>query len=217
VRRDIIAANRLEADKMIQTGSDPIAPMIIPGDLESAAKHHDMRARPRQSRVTHLAIFAVTTCIALLFLYAAMPLTVGATDRLSTFIGGADIYVIPTPLPTATPTPQPSVRNPGPIPSNPGTQAIIAEIQSVFGSYASSALVVARCESSYNPLAYNPIPVLGSHAMGVFQILYPITWQRTAQAAKSPYDANANILAAHEIFVNDGYSWREWACASALG
>jgi hypothetical protein len=85
-------------------------------------------------------------------------------------------------------------------------------IISVFGPYAGGALRVARCESGLNAYAYNRISVRGSHSVGVFQILYPSTWRSTAQAARSPYNAWANILAAHEIFVRDGHSWREWVC-----
>ncbi len=87
-------------------------------------------------------------------------------------------------------------------------------INQVFGSYAGGALNVARCESGFNPLAYNPISNGGNHAEGVFQILYPSTWDGTSEAANSPYNAMANILAAHQIFVRDGYSWREWSCAA---
>ena len=73
-------------------------------------------------------------------------------------------------------------------------------------------LRIAQCESGLNPNAYNPISIGGSHAEGVFQILYPSTWSGTPQAASSPYDAWANIQAAHAIFMRDGYSWREWTC-----
>ncbi len=90
--------------------------------------------------------------------------------------------------------------------------SVASMIYAVFGPYAPSAMNVARCESGFNPSAYNPQPVLGSHAMGVFQILYPVTWNTTPEAGASPYDAHANILAAHAIFVRDGYSWREWQC-----
>jgi LysM repeat protein len=94
----------------------------------------------------------------------------------------------------------------------PHGSSVASMIYSVFGSYASGAMRVANCESGLNPRAYNPVSVGGSHAMGVFQILYPSTWMGTPQAANSPYDPMANILAAHNIFVRDGYSWREWVC-----
>jgi LysM repeat protein len=81
-------------------------------------------------------------------------------------------------------------------------------IDEIFGSYAASAKSVAMCESGMNPNATNP----SSNASGVFQILYPSTWNTTTQAGQSPYNAQANITAAHEIFVRDGYSWREWSC-----
>lgn len=89
---------------------------------------------------------------------------------------------------------------------------VTSMINQVFGSDASGALRVATCESSLNPGATNSISVGGSHAAGVFQILYPSTWAGTSQAANSPYSAQANILAAHEIFLRDGHSWREWVC-----
>jgi LysM repeat protein len=85
-------------------------------------------------------------------------------------------------------------------------------ISQVFGPYASSAMAIASCESGFNPNATNPTPIVGSHAAGVFQILYPSTWSGTPYGGASPYDAWSNINAAHSIFVRDGYSWREWQC-----
>jgi LysM repeat protein len=85
-------------------------------------------------------------------------------------------------------------------------------INQVFGPYAAGAKHVAMCESSLNPNATNSISIGGSHAAGLFQILYPSTWYTTKQAANSPYNASANIHAAYEIFARDGYSWREWVC-----
>ncbi len=92
------------------------------------------------------------------------------------------------------------------------SDTVTGMISSVFGPYAVGALRVARCESGLNAHAYNRISIWGSHSVGVFQILYPSTWRSTAQAARSPYNAWANILAAHEMFVRDGHSWREWVC-----
>jgi LysM repeat protein len=85
-------------------------------------------------------------------------------------------------------------------------------IHEVFGSDAPSATHIAMCESTLNPYAVNSIPIGGSHAKGLFQILYPSTWSTTSQSGMSPFDARANAIAAHEIFVRDGHSWREWAC-----
>ena len=125
------------------------------------------------------------------------------------------VVITPTPVPQQvknTPTQVPAT--PIPYPTSPGQAGVIAMIEQVFGSYAGGALNVARCESGFNPLAYNPVSIGGSHAAGVFQILYPSTWDGTSEAASSPYSAKANILAAHQIFVRDGYSWREWSCAA---
>ena len=119
--------------------------------------------------------------------------------------------IAPTPIPQPVkiiPTPLPTI----PVPTSPGQAAVIAMIKQVFGSYAPGAMQVAKCESGLNPLAYNPISIGGSHAEGLFQILYPSTWRGTSEASSSPYSAMANTLAAHQIFVRDGYSWREWTC-----
>ncbi|HLZ23434.1 MAG TPA: hypothetical protein VKQ30_15075 [Ktedonobacterales bacterium] len=113
----------------------------------------------------------------------------------------------PKPRPTATPVPYSPPRG-----SNPGQQAVINEIVAVFGGYSQGALAVARCESGYDPNAWNSYPIGNSHAEGVFQILYPSTWDTTSFAADSPYNYVDNILAAHQIFSRDGNSWREWAC-----
>jgi LysM repeat protein len=92
------------------------------------------------------------------------------------------------------------------------SNSVAGMIYQVFGPYGAAAVRVATCESGLNPSAYNPISIGGSHAEGVFQILYPSTWAGTPQAGSSPYNAWANIQAAHTIFMRDGYSWREWTC-----
>lgn len=80
-------------------------------------------------------------------------------------------------------------------------------IHQVFGSYGDQAVRISMCESSLNPNAYNGI--LG--AAGLFQII-PGTWASTSYASQSVYNPVANMKAAYEIFVRDGYSWREWEC-----
>jgi soluble lytic murein transglycosylase-like protein len=85
---------------------------------------------------------------------------------------------------------------------------IVNVIRGVFGSETDQAIRVAQCESGLNPGAYNP-----SGAMGLFQIM-PGTWAGTSQRGASPYDPVANTTAAHDIFVRDGHSWREWVCRS---
>lgn len=80
-------------------------------------------------------------------------------------------------------------------------------IRQEFGPYGDGAVNVAMCESSLNPNAYNG--VLG--AAGLFQII-PGTFASTSYAGQDVYNPVVNIKAAHEIFVRDGYSWREWAC-----
>jgi outer membrane protein assembly factor BamB len=125
----------------------------------------------------------------------------------------------PTPTATASQAPTPTVfatatpaSQSGSTPASADRSTIIAEITTIFGSYAPAALKVADCESGYDAFAYNPIAVGNSHAEGVFQILYPSTWDTTPYRTASPYDALANIKAAYAIFQRDGYSWREWEC-----
>lgn len=80
-------------------------------------------------------------------------------------------------------------------------------IREVFGPYGDGAVRVAMCESGLNPNAYNG--TLG--AAGLFQII-PGTFASTSYRGQSVYNPLVNIKAAHEIFVRDGYNWREWAC-----
>ncbi len=95
-----------------------------------------------------------------------------------------------------------------PIPIAPAG-SVRGMIIQVFGPYAAKAIRVAMCESGLNPNARNP-----SGASGVFQFL-PSTWAMTPYHAASPFNAWANINAAHWLFVRDGYSWREWQCGAA--
>jgi hypothetical protein len=88
-----------------------------------------------------------------------------------------------------------------------GSGSVQGMIRSVFGAYANQALAIAACESGYNPGATNR----SSGAAGVFQFLRS-TWAHTPYAGSSPYNAGANIQAAHWLFARDGYSWREWSC-----
>ena len=94
----------------------------------------------------------------------------------------------------------------------PAAASLRGVINDVFGADAVAATRIATCESSLNPYAVNGIAIGGSHAKGLFQILHPSTWSTTSQAGMSPFDARANAIAAHEIFMRDGHSWREWAC-----
>jgi outer membrane protein assembly factor BamB len=119
---------------------------------------------------------------------------------------------IPTATPSATVTPPSSESTPPVTADSADRSAIIANIITVFGPYAAAALAVAECESGYNAFAYNPKAVGNAHAEGVFQILYPSTWNTTPYRTASPYDPLTNIKAAYYIFQRDGYSWREWEC-----
>jgi hypothetical protein len=157
-------------------------------------------------------VVALAMVIALMsVLTLSSPLGYGAA-----FTGSFQAYAnavawIPTPTPTPTATPIPAAGSVA-LPASPGQQVVIDEIKQIFGSYAQGALNISHCESGWDPSARNPYPVGNSHAEGVFQILYPSTWDTTSYASRNPYDYDANIRAAYEIFSRDGNSWREWAC-----
>lgn len=166
-----------------------------------------------QSFWMQFLVAMLTSVILVSTVALATPLGRGmASAATGQFNTSSSAFIIPpTPTVTATPRPKYYAPNPG---NNPGTQAIINDIIAVFGSYAQGALNIARCESGYDPNAVNSYPIGNSHASGVFQILYPSTWNTTSYASYSPFDYDRNIHAAYQIFHRDGNSWREWACKS---
>lgn len=175
------------------------------------SKRHHLRWRWRRPTLIHWMGLFVLLVMSCGFLFGAPVLKTGEQQQTLTFKTGAGSVLMPTPTPT---TPPPTA-TPAPRPTQPpssGGGSVIGIIQAVFGSYSNAAITVARCESSLNPSAINPTSIGGSHAEGLFQILYPSTWGSTSQAGNSPYDAQSNTLAAYEIFQRDGYSWREWSC-----
>ncbi|MDE3230306.1 MAG: hypothetical protein KGO05_10525 [Chloroflexota bacterium] len=186
---------------------------IIPGarKYRRPARIVPRRSGPR-SAVAQFAVSTIATALVAAALALSTPLGhstgLNLDTVLNSYAGAAAI--IPTPTPTTRPTPTPSFRPPSG--ANPGQQAVINNIVAVFGGYSAGALAVSKCESGYDPNAWNSYPILGSHASGVFQILYPSTWNSTSYASYSPFNADANIRAAYQIFKRDGYSWREWQC-----
>ncbi len=215
VRRDVIAANQPPPTAalvaMPARQAEVRVPTIITGDGQPTRVPPILsRAQPR-SRQMRVALIGLAGVVVLLFLFAATPLTAGATNRISSLIAGANVLSYPTATPTVTPIPDP-YSGPG-IGYNPGKQAVINDIKAVFGpKYSLGALNVSHCESGFDPNAWNKIAILGSHAEGVFQILFPSTWLGTAYASQSPYNYDANIHAAYQIFSRDGFTWREWEC-----
>ena len=176
------------------------------------SKRHHLCWRWWRPTLIHWMGLFVLLVVSCGFLFGAPVLKNGDQGQALTFktgAGGSVLLPTPTattPPPTATPAPRP------PQPPSSGGGSVIGIIQAVFGSYSNAAITVARCESSLNTSAINPTSIGGSHAEGLFQILYPSTWGTTSQAGNSPYDAQSNTLAAYEIFQRDGYSWREWSC-----
>lgn len=185
---------------LIRGTSKPLIPYtpIVP-------KRHGPRSFMSQFIISMVAVMTIFTVLTL-----ASPL-----GHSQAFAGTFQTYAnaVPwVPTPTPTPKPKPAPAYVPPQGANPGQQAIINDIAAVFGQYASGAMNVARCESGFDPNAWNPYAIGGSHASGIFQILYPSTWSTTSWSGYSPYNYDANIHAAYQIFSRDGYSWREWSC-----
>ena len=200
-RQLALKSGAAESQALLIRGTDkPLKPYtpIVP-------KRQGPRSFMSQFIVAMVAVMTIFTVLTL-----ASPL-----GHSEAFAGTFQTYAnavpwVPTPTPTPKPTPVPAFS--APAGANPGQQAVINDIVAIFGSYANGAINVARCESGFDPNAWNPYAIGGSHASGVFQILYPSTWDTTSWASSSPYNYDANIRAAHQIFVRDGYSWREWSC-----
>jgi len=206
-------AERERALAAINAAGDT-ATTVIPGARKYRAPALTIvprRSGPR-SAVAQFVVSMIVTALLVSALALSTPLGKAAALDVS---GATQSYSgvtpwLPTPTPTRKPTPKPSYLPPAG--ANPGQQAIIDQIVAVFGTYSQGALAIAKCESGYDPNAWNSYPIMNSHASGVFQILYPSTWNTTSYASSSPFNADANIHAAYLIFQRDGYSWREWQC-----
>jgi hypothetical protein len=210
--RELAPADHSDA-RVAATAPAEEEPAIFIRGAHRAPRYNYARVVPRRQESRSLAIQFIAAMMGMMVLFsiftAASPL-----GKSIASLGFVEAYANAIPwVPTATPRPKPKPAPVNNLPgANPGTQAVINEIVSVFGAYSQGALNVARCESGYDPNARNPYAVGNSHAEGVFQILYPSTWDTTVYANYSAYDANLNIHAAYQIFARDGDSWREWAC-----
>ena len=119
----------------------------------------------------------------------------------------------PPPKPSPSPTPSPS---PSPTPTDPGAEAVMAMIRADFAPLGTQTVDVALCvadkESSYNPLAENPV----TGAAGVYQFI-PSTWTSLSSAAgwggASVFDAEANVGVAAWTVTNFG--WSNWSATAA--
>jgi hypothetical protein len=181
------------------------SPAQLPAPLAHAARlARALRTRPAL-RVAQWLVALAVVAAAVLALGAANRDSGPAGDAVRLWESHAGFKVVP-----------PNVTPPGGWQAyDAGKRAIIEQVALEFGpgsQTAQDAVNVAWCESDFNPQARNSVAIGGSHAEGVFQILWPGTWNTTSQAAHSPFDVDANILAAHELWSRDGQSWVEWSC-----
>lgn len=93
------------------------------------------------------------------------------------------------------------------------TNPIESEIKRVFGVYWQEALKIANCESHLNPQAINDNRKWGGIGVdrGIFQIndvFHPGVPDWCAFSYK------CNIEYAHRMFVNDGNTFKRWACGN---
>lgn len=137
----------------------------------------------------------------------------------------------PTAHPTAQPTLQPTAQPTGiPCGVTPprdyqwavtrmrtlDTDHLLGLVEHYFGQWTCQAMAVIDCESHWNPTAWNTTYWYGGHASGVFQIIYPTTWQQTWVGQVHPTQQDAfnpalNIQAAWVLF-STTHDWRLWAC-----
>ena len=106
------------------------------------------------------------------------------------------------------PVPAPVVA-PAPVYTGGSIQDIIVAAASRWGADANQLLRVAKCESGYNPNAYNA----SSGASGLFQFL-PSTWAansvRAGYSGASPFDPVASANTAAMMFRNGQAG--QWVC-----
>jgi hypothetical protein len=116
-----------------------------------------------------------------------------------------------TPPKSVPKTSSTSSSSPPAVPSAAGTAtgAIPDIIRAAFAPLGPTAvdwaLRVAKCESGYNPNAYNP----AGPYMGLFQFAAG-TWARTPYGGQSPYDPVANANAAAWLYASSGPG--QWGC-----
>ena len=130
---------------------------------------------------------------------AAAQAAADAAAQAAAQAAAARANAAPAPVPTSAPVPAPAA------PSGSVQDIIRAAFAPLGQGAVDWALRVARCESGYNPNAYNP----SGPYMGLFQFLQS-TWNRTPYAGSSPYDASANAHAAAWLYQNSGPG--QWGC-----
>lgn len=124
-------------------------------------------------------------------------------DELNKVAGSSAVIVPVRPSPTPTP-------------DTPEKQQITDEIKRVFGKDADKAFQLVACENhAMNPNAvnkWNNVPA-GSRDIGIFQINE--FWQKTQ--AKFLFNWRINIEIAHQLFMENGKSFKLWTCGRNLG
>lgn len=153
---------------------------------------------------TWISIFLILAILLILetpiYLSAEYQKKIDQTDKSVRVLSAT--YETPVASESATPTEREEIEN---------------YIVEVFGrNDAEKAFAVIKCEnSSLNPKAVNTagnFPV-GSKDVGVFQINEH--WQRTQ--AKFLFNWKINVEIAHQLFEENGKSFKLWSCGRRLG
>jgi len=79
-----------------------------------------------------------------------------------------------------------------------------------YGASYREMVNIAECETGHTLSPYTKNR--SSSASGLFQFLYPSTWNRTPYRSESVWSPYANAMAAAHLWRADGRSWHEWVC-----
>jgi len=171
---------------------------VTTASLSSPQHHSPQLPRPAHAPTVSLPAFAV----------------VGPTERGGRVMLWQNQQLLaaeapPTPAPAPTPSPRP-LATPPPAAASYGSGPVQDIITKAFAPYGPTAVAwglrVARCESGFNPRAYNP----AGPYYGLFQFLMS-TFRATPYGGGDIYDPVANANAAAWKYANGGA--RAWGCA----
>ncbi len=195
----------------IQSGSGSLmSASPVPGDrvkvLEAATTTIPTSSTSSSTTTPHSSTTSTTT--------TAPPVTTTTLPETTTTVAeSTTTSVAPTTTTTTLPDTTTTTTTTTLPPTGPLTEAEMRELAARFfpADEVENAVSVARCESGFNPSAYNPAGPYG----GLFQHLES-RWAYRAEQAGYPgasiFDAEANTAAAAWLWEARG-GWSPWGCA----